>query len=97
MERIEKNKKIFLTNIIFNNTFSARYLSKFDTDFPEIDSVSGDLLSKTWKIVKKENIKFKRKFIYKLFSKFPSIYRLCRIVTDRTLLDWEKTQKAKNI
>ena len=93
----EKNKKIFMTNIIFNNTFSARYLSKFDTDFPEIDSVCGDLLSKTWKIVKKENIKFKRKFIYKLFSKFPSIYRLYRIVTDRTLLDWEKTQKAKNI
>lgn len=92
----DENKKSFLANIIFTNTLSARYLSKFDTDFTATDKICKDLLKETWKIVNKDNIILKRKFIFKLFSAFPSLYRLFRIATDRTLLDWEKAQKAKN-
>ncbi|MGN0550538.1 MAG: glycosyltransferase family 2 protein [Acutalibacteraceae bacterium] len=89
------NKKSFLTNTIFTNTFSARYLSKFDSDFLEIEKICRDLLKETWKIVKKDKIILKRKFIFRLFSSFPSLYRLFRIATDRTLLEWEKQQKNK--
>ena len=92
----DKNKNSFLTNIVFTNTFSARYLSKFDTDFSETEKICKDLLEETWKIVNKDKIILKRKFIFRLFSAFPSLYRLFRIATDRTMLDWEKAQKAKN-
>lgn len=91
----DENKKSFLANIIFTNTLSVRYLYRFDTDFSEAEKICKDLLSETWKIVKKDNIKLKRKFIFKLFSAFPSLYRLFRIATDRTLLKWEKQQKNK--
>lgn len=91
----DENKKSFLANIIFTNTLSARYLSKFDSDFTATNRICKDLLSETWKIVKKDKIKLKRKFIFQLFSAFPSLYRLFRIVTDRTLLKWEKQQKNK--
>lgn len=92
----DENKKSFLTNTIFTNTFSARYLSNFDTDFSETEKICRDLLNETWRIVKKDKIKLKRKFIFRLFSAFPSLYRLFRIATDRTMLDWEKAQKKKN-
>lgn len=91
----DENKKTFLANIIFTNTFSARYLSKFDSDFSKTNRICKDLLKETWKIVKKDKIKFKCVFVFKLFSTFPSLYRLFRIATDRTMLDWEKRQKNK--
>ena len=92
----DKNKNSFLTNIVFTNTFSARFLSKFDSDFTATDRICRDLLKETWKIVKKDKIVLKKKFVFRLFSAFPSLYRLFRIATDRTMLDWEKAQKKKN-
>ena len=92
----EKNKKSFLINIILTNTFNARYISKFEVDFLKNDIICKDLLKETWKIVKKDKIKLKNKFIFRLFSIFPLLYRLFRIVTDRTILDWEKQQKSLN-
>lgn len=92
----DDNKKSLLTNTIFSNTFSARYLSKFDSDFTATDRICRDLLKETWKIVKKDKIVLKKKFVFRLFSAFPSLYRLFRIATDRTMLDWEKAQKKKN-
>ena len=91
----DENKKSLLTNTIFSNTFSARYLSKFDSDFTATDRICKDLLEETWKIVNKDNIILKRKFLLKTFSAFPSLYRLFRIATDRTMLEWEKQQKNK--
>ena len=91
----DDNKKSLLTNTIFSNTFSARYLSKFDSDFTATDRICRDLLKEIWKIVKKDKIVLKKKFVFRLFSAFPSLYRLFRIVTDRTLLKWEKQQKDK--
>lgn len=92
----DENKKSFLANIIFTNTLSTRYLSKFDTDFSETEKICKDLLKETWKIVNKDNIILKKKFLFKTFSSFPSLYRLFRILTDRTLLKWEKQQKNKS-
>lgn len=92
----DKNKKSFLTKIIFTRTFCARYLSKFDSDFSKTDRMCKDLLKETWNIVKKDKIVLKRKFVFRLFSAFPSLYRLFSIVNDRTMLDWEKAQKKKN-
>ena len=87
-------KKICILDIL-KITFSTRYLYSFDADFLETDSICKDLLNEMWRIVTKDKIKFKGMFAFKLFSAFPSLYRLFRILTDRTLLKWEKQQKNK--
>ena len=53
-------------------------------------------MKEVWKIAKEQRIKTKDKFVLRLFNAFPSLYRLFRIATDRTMLDWEKAQKKKN-
>ena len=88
--------RLLYINEILKNILCARYLSKFDENSPKTSLIYKTLLKETWKIVNKDKIKFKGRFIFRLFSAFPSLYRLFRIATDRTMLDWEKAQKKKN-
>lgn len=87
--------KTLYVSYLLKYILSMRYLHKFDFDFLSTDRICKDLLKETWKIVKEDEIKFRKKFILRLFSAFPSLYRLFRIATDRTLLKWEKQQKDK--
>ena len=41
-------------------------------------------------------ISVKEKAIYSVFIVCPALYRLFRIANDPTMLQWEKTQRAKH-
>lgn len=71
---------------------SARYLSRYEKDrckdrYNECDQ----LLRYALKEYKKEGTR--QYYLYSAFAFFPGLYRAFRIITDPTLLQWEKDQK----
>ncbi len=101
LEQVEKNisnkysAKIYL-NEAFSNSVNTRYLTMFSRDAAVKKEINHCL---------KQCIYYQRK--YKLFNKslavkfwilyrFPIVYRTIRILTDRTMLDWERNEKKKN-
>lgn len=101
LEQVKKNisneysAKINL-NEAFTNSVNIRYLTMFSRDAAVKEEINNYL---------KSCAKYQRD--YKLFNKssavkiwilykFPIVYRLIRILTDRTMLDWERNEKKKN-
>lgn len=85
--------KPFLVKNGLSTCMKCRYFSKFTNEYKEYKAEYSKLMKEIWKIAKEQKIKIKNKLLLKLFTFFPSLYRLFRIVTDRTMLDWEKQQK----
>ena len=73
---------------------SARYLSMFEPNYKEIKSKCASYFELALKNLK-GRISTGEYIKYKLFVKFPFLYRRFRIMTDKTMLVWEKNQKAK--
>ena len=101
LEQVEKNisnkysAKIYL-NEAFTNSVNIRYLTMFSHDAAVKEEINNYL---------KQCMNYQRK--YKLFDKslavkywilyrFPIVYRTTRILTDKTMLDWERNEKKKN-
>ena len=84
-----------LVNKGLSTCMACRYFSKFTNEYKKYKAEYNNLMKKIWEIQKEQKIKVKRKFIFKLFTFFPLLYRLFRIATDRTMLDFEKIQKEK--
>lgn len=82
-----------LVNKGLSTCMACRYFSKFTNEYKKYKAEYNNLMKEIWKIAKEQKIKIKNKLLLKLFTFFPSLYRLFRIVTDRTMLDWEKQQK----
>lgn len=88
--------KPFLVKNGLSTCMKFRYFLKFTNEYKKYKAEYNKLMKEVWKIAKEQRIKTKDKFVLKLFNAFPLLYRLFRIATDRTMLDWEKAQKAKN-
>ena len=85
-------KKIFIEEA-YKAVFAARYLSMFKSYKGKVHKECKSKLNDLSKMSKELQIKINME--YKLFSKFPSLYRLYRIITDKTMIEWEKKEKAK--
>lgn len=73
---------------------AARYLSMFEPNYEDVKLTCSSYFSLALKSVK-GNISKREYFKYSQFVRFPFLYRGFRLLTDRTMLDWEKNQKAK--
>ncbi len=75
----------------YKNIFWCRYAGMFDRNCSVIENNAKVYLKECKKyrylLSKKERI------IYFFFSNFPFLYRYFRIITDRTMLDWERQLK----
>ena len=73
---------------------SARYGLLYDSDSKEaVKELSHTLRKSANELRLIKGVSFKKKCMYLCFSFFPQIYRLCRIIDDPTLLEWEKRKR----
>ena len=84
-----------LVNKGLSTCMACRYFSKFTNEYKKYKAEYNNLMKEIWKIAKEQKIKIKNKLVLKLFTFFPSLYRLFRIATDRTMLTFEKNQKER--
>ncbi|MGN1467431.1 MAG: glycosyltransferase family 2 protein [Ruminococcus sp.] len=87
--------KTFLVDKGLKKCMECRYYSKFTNEYKKYKAEYNNLMKEIWKIAKEQKIKIKNKLLLKLFTVFPSLYRLFRIVNDRTMLGFEKNQKER--
>lgn len=88
-------KKLYLSKA-FGSIFAYRYLEMFSADYRKKKSKSNSLLSTAIKKMKEtDGFSAAEKIKYIALSKVPVLYRLIRIMGDRTMLQWEKSERAK--
>ena len=87
--------KPFLVKNGLSTCMKFRYFSKFTNEYQKYKAEYNNLMKEIWGIAKERKIRIKNKFVLKLFTYFPSLYRLFRIATDRTMLNFERNQKAR--
>lgn len=88
-------KKIFLFQGI-NFLLAGRYLSMFREDAKKIKTYCNDLI---WEALNQlqgiHTFSFRERAQYYILFRIPFIYRIFRILGDRTMLTWEKTEKSR--
>lgn len=89
-----KNEKIkFVFVEYLNKLLAYRYLTMYSNENRKIIKEFINSAKKELKIIPK--LTKYQKLKYFLFLEFSSIYRLVRIISDPTLIDWEKSQKKE--
>ena len=77
-------------------TLSSRYLEMFNPQKAEVASACKNIMADCLNAMCTSGLFSARELLkYKVLFRFPSIYRLIRIVDDKTLLTWEKTEKER--
>ena len=94
-EKREYAKSFYLMEAM-KRALSARYGVQFDPGLKEtkekLDSV---LLSSSAELRALQSVSFRNKLMYTAFSYLPFLYRLCRIINDPTLIQWEKDRRKQ--
>lgn len=90
---IDKQAKLCLLDQACKNIWWCRYVLIFDLNRKIIDMKAKLLLKKCGEY--RYLLPMKGKMIFYTFFACPSLYRLYRIMTDPTMLIWEKGQRAK--
>ena len=91
----DKYYNMIVLNEAFTNTFSGRYLSMFMNDKSVKKDVS-ELINECLSLERtKKPFSFRRSLVVRLMARFPIIYRALRLLSDKTMWDWEKKQKQK--
>ena len=88
---LEERAKTIYLDAIMKSFWSYRYLTMFSAGDPQKIKT---LRSECRRCAKELPLSFKTRLKYFLFTDFPQSYRLFRLLTDRTMLQWEKEQKA---
>ena len=84
----------FLLVEALKSAFSYRYLDMFNVNKKQVRQKSNAIIKPCMeKISKRRDISVKQKIMYHILARCPFIYRMFRILNDKTMLDWEKTQK----
>lgn len=90
--------KEFNNAIILHDAYTAflahRYLNMFEHDSKSIRKKCNQQLREC-NIVAKEIMPVKERTKLNLMAHLPILYRIYRIVTDSTMIDWERNQKRK--
>ncbi len=92
-DRCKTSRRVYIAEQIIKQGLSQRYACMLSADRKVQQEECNRLLKKC---VRTEiGLPLKQYLIYKLFALSPSCYRLFRIATDRTMLEWEKNEKKK--
>lgn len=79
---------------LLKSSLSFRYLLMFQPDYHSTINVCNDYIDRALNYLKK-SLSLILWLKYFVFAKLPFSYRLFRILTDRSMLKWEKKQKNK--
>lgn len=90
----KKSQNSFILYDAYTGFLSHRYLNMFDVEAKSIRTQCNQQL-KECDILAKQIMPLKERLKLSIMVRFPFIYRLYRIVTDATMLDWERNQKHK--
>lgn len=89
------SQKLYLEKTI-TSVFSHRYSEMFEENYYETKKKCRFLIKVCLKKMNElNNFSVIEKIQYRSFAKIPILYRLFRIVTDPTMLQWEKSEKQK--
>lgn len=92
-ENDQKAKKIFAIETI-KRTLFARYVISFSKNYKSEKRNCNNILKTAIKQLGKiDSVSIKNKIKYFILYRFPQAYRLFRIISDPTMLDWEKNLK----
>lgn len=86
--------RIYIVEQILKTTLAFRYLSMFQPNYRTIKKECNSLL-RTYIRLGKE-FSFKKKLLFHVLAISPFCYRMFRIANDRSMLAWEKCEKAKS-
>ncbi len=82
---------------ILKNTIHFRYAVMFKKDREKLCMHNKTMMKHSLQEIDQSPFSsIKTKTVYRLLTSFPILYRVFRIVTDPTMLDWEKNQKVLN-
>ena len=87
----ESGKRIIIHEIL-RSMFSCRYLAMFVPERKAVQTHCKELYvicKSSWGSL----LSYKEKLRYRLIYRCPFIYRIFRIITDPTMLDWERNEK----
>lgn len=86
-------KKVYLMEMIAR-CLSAKYMCMFLSNKKQITEECNEMLGYSVRELWKNKVcSSKEKIVYSVFGKSLFVYRMFRILTDRTMLEWEKNQK----
>lgn len=93
---ISKCKSLILDYSI-KNLLAIRYLAMYSKEYNQIKKDAQPLFRKLFSLLRtNREIGILKKTVYYMFFKFPMIYRLYRIITDKSMLDYERKQRLEN-
>lgn len=93
--RCSAGLSVLLSTEVFKLCLAVRYLSMFDSNYKEVNDACASYFSLSLKNMKGK-VSFIEYFRDSLLVKYPFMYRVSRIITDCTLLEWERNQKNKH-
>ena len=78
------------------DVLSSRYLEMFNPMRKEVFSECSKIMANCTNTIKKtKTLSLSKSLIYQILFRFPPLYRMIRILDDRTLIAWEKQMKSK--
>lgn len=90
------NHKAALLLEILKKAMLCRYLTMFDANKKQIEKEYQYWIDKSLQEMKKiPGLSMQKKIQYLLLARIPILYRLMRIITDPTMLQWERNQRRK--
>ncbi len=92
-QELNSKNRVYLLEQIMKTTLAYRYLAMFGPNHREVKEQSNEWIRMCMKHGK--DFQWKKRFIFWLFAKIPFLYRLFRVMNDKTLLEWEKNQKCR--
>lgn len=93
-DNCQTDYRIYIVENIIKQALSIRYGAMFSPDKEEYKATCNRTLRKYTRMC--NGLSVKRYLLYRIFELCPFSYRLFRIATDRTMLEWEKSEKEKN-
>lgn len=89
-----KNREVYLSEAC-KAILAFRYDQSFSLEDKIIKLECARMISNCKRKLRSFNgISLKKRLIYNIFFDFPFVYRIFRIVSDKTLLEWERRQKG---
>ena len=95
-----KTANIELKQLLLFDSFKKvnlyRYLEMYNPDQIKVRTVANQYFDKCFAVMRStKGLPIKEIVKYTLLAKVPLIYRMARIITDPTMIQWEKTQRRK--
>lgn len=90
---IGKSGNIYIVEQILKTTLAYRYLSMFHPDYKRIKAECSVWFRTCMKHL--SGFGFKKRVIFYTFIKCPFLYRIYRIIDDKSMLMWEKNERQR--